>query len=113
MTVTTTDSIAAIRTPSGRSFNPSDLAPLTAAAVFPVEFTGFGFLFAGLRPRKQVDTRKMRLMTILLVTLAILGVTGCGYTNPAFKSYTINITGTSVSSAIPAQSTSVVLSVGN
>jgi MBG domain (YGX type)/Bacterial Ig-like domain (group 3) len=111
MTVTTTTADAQLRKPS--NLNPVDFAPITAAAVFPVELTGLGVLFTGFRRRKTLGTQKMRLLLIIVCTLGILGLAGCGCPSTTFKTYTINVTGTSVTFAAPAQTTSVVLSVGN
>ncbi len=111
MTVTTTAADAKLTNPA--SFNPASFAPVTAAAVFPVELTGFGVLFTGFRRRKILGTQKVRLLLIIAFTLGILGLTGCGTSSTAVKTYTINVTGTSVTSAAPAQTTSVVLSVAN
>ncbi len=113
MTVNTTVADAQLRKPALQNFNPSDLAPITAAAVFPIELTGIGVFFAVLRRRKKLGTLKMRLLAIILFSLGILGLTGCGCPNTVFNTYTINITATSVNSTAPAQSTSVILSVGN
>jgi hypothetical protein len=113
MTVNTTVADAELRKPTFRNFNPADLAPITAAAVFPVELTGLGVFFVGLRRRKKLGTQKIRLLAVILFSLGILGLTGCGCPSTVFQTYTINITATSVSSTAPAQSTSVVLSVGN
>jgi hypothetical protein len=113
MTVNTTVADAQVRQPALRNFTPADLAPITAAAVFPVELTGLGVFFAGLRRRKKLGTQKMRLLAIILFSLGILGLTGCGCPSTVFQTYTINITATSVSFTAPAQSTSVLLSVGN
>ena len=113
MTVTTTTADAKLNNPAVPHFNPADFAPITAAAVFPVELTGLGVFFAGFRRRKKLGTQKMHLLTVILFSLAILGLTGCGCPSTTYKSYTIVITGTSVNSSAPAQSTSVVLSVGN
>ncbi len=113
MTVTTTTADAKLTNPAIPQFNPADFAPITAAAVFPVELTGLGVFFAGFRRRKKLGTQKMHLLTVILFSLAILGLTGCGCPSTTYKSYTIVITGTSVNSSAPAQSTSVVLSVGN
>ncbi len=55
----------------------------------------------------------MRLLAIVLFSLGILGLAGCGCPSTAFQTYTINITATSASSTAPPQSTSVILSVGN
>jgi hypothetical protein len=113
MTVNTTVADAQLRKPAPRNFNPADLAPITAAAVFPVELTGLGVFFAGLRRRKKLGTQKIRLLAVILFSLGILGLTGCGCPSTVFQTYTINITATSVSFTAPAQSTSVLLSVGN
>ncbi len=113
MTVNTTVADAELRKPELRHFDPADLAAITAAAVFPVELTGLGVFFAGLRRRKKLGTQKMRLVAVILFSLGILGLTGCGCPSTVFQTYTINITATSVSFTAPAQSTSVILSVGN
>jgi hypothetical protein len=113
MTVNTTVADAALRKAAIRSFSPTDLAPVTAAAVFPVELTGFGVFIAGLRRRKKIAPQKMRLLAVILFSLGILGLTGCGCPPTVFQTYTINITATSISSTAPTQSTSVLLSVGN
>jgi hypothetical protein len=113
MSVNTTVADAKLRRPVLHKFNPADLTPITAAAVFPLELTGIGVFFAGLRRRKKLGTQKMRLVAIILVSLGILGLTGCGCPSTVFNTYTINITATSVNFAAPAQSTSVILSVGN
>jgi len=49
---------------------------------------------------------------MIVFTLLLLGWRGVDAQH-AFKTYTINVTGTSVTFAAPAQTTSVVLSVGN
>jgi sugar lactone lactonase YvrE len=113
MTVNTTVADAHLRKPAVHNFNPADLAPITAAAVFPVELTGLGVFFAGLRRRKKLGTQKIRLLAVILFSLGILGLTGCGCPSTVFQTYTINITATSASFTAPAQSTSVILSVGN
>jgi sugar lactone lactonase YvrE len=113
MTVNTTVADAQLREPAIRSFHPAEFAPITAAAVFPVELTGLGVFLAGLRRRKILGTQKMLLLAIILFSLGILGLTGCGCPSTVFQTYTINITATSVTFTAPAQSTSVLLSVGN
>jgi hypothetical protein len=112
MTVNTTVADALQSLPL-RNFTPADFAPITAPAVFPVELTGLGVFFAGLRRQKKLGTQKMRLMAIILFSLGILGLTGCGCPSTVFQTYTITITATSVTFTAPAQSTSVILSVGN
>ncbi len=113
MTVNTTVADARLLKPATRQLAPADFAPITAAAVFPVELTGLGVFFAGLRRRKKLGTQQMRLLAVILFSLGILGLTGCGCPSTAFQNYTINVTATSVSFPAPAQSTSVILSVGN
>jgi hypothetical protein len=105
--ITNTAADAALRAPAG--FNPADVAPLTAAVIFPFELTGLGVFFAGLRRRNTPARRRMRLLALLLCTIGILGVTGCCF-NTTFKTYTVTITGTS--STAVAQSNSVFFSVG-
>jgi sugar lactone lactonase YvrE len=113
MTVTTTTADAQLRSLMPRNFSPGSLAPLTVAATFPVEIAGVGVLFAGLRRRRRPRTQKMNLLAIILLSLGILGLAGCGCPPTAYQTYTISITATSVSFTAPAQSTSVLLSVGN
>jgi hypothetical protein len=113
MTVNTTVADAQLRNRLPRNLQPADFAPITAAAVFPVELTGLGVFLAGLRRRKKLGTQKMRLLAIILFSLGILSLTGCGCPSTVFQTYTINITATSVNATAPAQSTSVLLSVGN
>jgi sugar lactone lactonase YvrE len=113
MTITTAVADARLHTSPQPTFNAANLAPLTAAAVFPFEFTGLGLFFVGLTRRKKLGTQKVRPLAIILFSLGILGLTGCGLPNTSFKTYTITVTGTSTSFSAPAQSTSVVLSVGN
>ncbi len=112
MTVTTTAADAKLLIPAGLPDNPADIAPLTVATIFPVELTGLGVLFAGIRRRKTLGTQKMRLLLLIVCTLGILGLAGCGCPSTTFRTYTINITGTSLSFPAPAQTTTVVLSVG-
>jgi hypothetical protein len=113
MTVTTTAADAALHNPMPRNFNPANLAPITAAVVFPFELTGLGVFFAGLGRRRKLGTQKMRLLALMAVSLCMLGLAGCGCPPTVFQSYTITITGTSATFTAPAQSTSVILSVGN
>jgi hypothetical protein len=112
MTVTTTVADAKLEAPGAFHGNPADLAPFTVATIFPAELTGFGVLFAGLRRRKTLGTQKMRLLLMIVFTLGILGLVGCGCPSTAFHSYSINITGTSLTFPAPAQTISVLLSVG-
>ena len=112
MTVTTTVADAKLMVPAELPGSSADVAPLTVATILPVELTSLGVLFAGLRRRKALGTQKMRLLLFIVCTLGILGLTGCGCPSATFQTYTLNITGTSLSFPAPAQSTSVVLSVG-
>jgi hypothetical protein len=48
----------------------------------------------------------------MVFSLGILGLVGCGCPNTTFKTYTITIAGTSTSFPAPAQTTSILLSVG-
>jgi hypothetical protein len=112
MTVTTTAADAKVERPTVSPKTPANMAPITFAAVLPNELTGIGFLFAGLRRRKTLGTQKMRLLLLIVFSLGILGLVGCGCPSTVFKTYTINITGTSVTFPTLVQSASVVLSVG-
>jgi hypothetical protein len=110
LTINTTEADASLHNPAVPNFSHTDLAPITVAAVFPVEITGFGVFIAGLR-RKKLGTQKIRLLAVILLSFGILGLAGCCF-NTSFQTYTVSITGTSVSFTTPAQSTSVFLSVG-
>jgi MBG domain (YGX type)/Bacterial Ig-like domain (group 3)/NHL repeat len=109
LTITNTAADAALRSPAG--FNPTQIAPLTAAAIFPIELTGLGVLFSGFRRRKPRSTQRLRILALFLCTIGILGLTACCTTTTTFKTYTVTVTGTSPTAA--AQSTTVLLSVGN
>jgi hypothetical protein len=109
--INTTAADAKLRDPSIPNLNPGDLAPITVAAVFPVELTGLGIFFSGLRRRRKPGTLKIRLLTVILLSFGILGLAGCCF-NTTFQTYTVSVTGTSASSTALAQSTSVFLSVG-
>jgi sugar lactone lactonase YvrE len=94
---------------------PGSLAAITAAAIFPAELTGLGLLFAGLRRRKSLRGTSGTLnknLLLIVFTIAMFGLMGCGIPNTSFKTYTINITGTSLNFPAAAQTTSVDLSVG-
>jgi hypothetical protein len=109
LTITNTAADDALRNPAG--FSPANMAPLTAAIIFPFELTGLGVFFNGLRRRKTPTHRRMRLLGLLLCTIGIVGLTGCCFSTTTFKTYTVTITGTSATAA--TQSTSVFFSVGN
>jgi sugar lactone lactonase YvrE len=109
LTVTNTAADASLRNPVNLS--PANMAPLTAAIVFPFELTGLGVFFSGLRRRKTPAPRRTRLIAFLLCTIGILGLAGCCTTTTTFKTYTVTITGTSPTAA--TQTTTVLLSVGN
>jgi len=111
MTVTNTAADALLR--GSTRFNPANIAPITVAAVFPLELTGLGVFFAGFSRRRTRAPQKRNLLVIFLFSLGILGLAGCCFNTTTFTTYTINVTGTSVSFTAPAQSTSVILSVGN
>ncbi|NYF88766.1 MBG domain-containing protein [Tunturiibacter empetritectus] len=112
LTINTTAADAQLRNSFIPSLSPRDLAPITVAAVFPVELTGLGIFFAGLRRRRKPGTQKIRLLAVILLSFGILGLAGCCFNN-TFQTYTVSVTGTSASSTALAQSTSVFLSVGN
>ena len=111
MTVTNTAADAA-KLNKPRIFKPADLAPITAAAVFPVELTGFSVLFAGIRKRKTIGRERIRLLLVICFTLGVLGLSGCGCVNAGYRTCTVTVTGTSTTFPAPAQATSVMLPVG-
>jgi hypothetical protein len=112
MTVTTTVADAKLQQPSTFTFHPVDISPIALGAAFPLEFTWLSVFFAD-RRRKSPSTQKVRIGAVLVFTFGLLGLTGCGCPPTVFHTYTINITGTSINLLAPAQSTSVLLSVGN
>ena len=94
-------------------FSRVDLGPVVAAAMFPFELGGVGMLLAGFgRRRKAARPQQKRLRLMILFTLGILGLAGCGCPATAFKTYTINVVGTAVNNNAPTQITQVTLSVG-
>ena len=109
MTITGAATTATLQSP----FRPADLAPLTAATIFPVELTSLGVCFAGFRRRTVKNRQGVRLFAAGLFTLGMLVLTGCGTVTTGVRDYTINVTGTSVSFPTQVQTaTSVVLTVG-
>jgi hypothetical protein len=109
MTITSAATTATLQSP----FRPADLAPLTAATIFPVELTSLGVCFAGFRRRTVKNRQGIRLFAAGLFTLGMLVLTGCGTVTTGVRDYTINVTGTSVSFPTQVQTaTSVVLTVG-
>ena len=111
LTINTTAADAKLSDPSIRKLRSTDLTPITAAAIFPVELTGLGIFFAGIRRRRKPSTQEIRLLSAILLSFGILGLAGCCFNN-TFQTYTVSVTGTSISLTMPAQSTSVFLSVG-
>ena len=110
MTVTVTTADAALRQPTG--LTPAEFTPITTAALLPIELSGFGFLFAAITRRKRLGTARLRLLLVILCSLGVLGLAGCGCPSSTFKTYTVTITGVSPTGAAPTASTSVLLSVG-
>ena len=112
VTMTVTNTVADAKLVQPVTPNPATFAPLTAAVIFPFELTGLGVCFSGLRRRSPASLRK-HLLVLLFLAAGMVGLTGCGAVTTSFKTYTINVTGTSVNFpwATP-QTTSVVLSVG-
>ena len=112
MSVSTTTADAKLQLPT--MGNPSAYSPIALAATLPFDLTGFALLFAGTGRRKRLPlTRTKRsLLTFLLFTVGVFALVGCGCPNFAYKTYTINVTGTSIQGTAPTVSTSVLLSVG-
>ena len=111
MTITSTATTAKLQ---GHSpFRPADLAPLTAATIFPMELTSLTVCCAGFRRRTAEKRQRTRFFAAGLFTIAMLILTGCGVVTTGVHDYTINVTGTSVSFPTQVQTaTSVVLTVG-
>jgi hypothetical protein len=116
MTVTNVVTSATLQSSSELRHKPADLTSLTAVALFPTELIGLGTLFAGMRHQKKMHqasgTLKADLLLSIVFTIAIFGLIGCGCPNTSFKTYIINITGTSLNFPALAHTTSVALSVG-
>ena len=82
-------------------------APLTAAVLFPFEFPAFALLFSNSRRKRSVRCT----LALITFTIAIAGLTGCGAggsiaSNSAAAqttSYTVQITGTSLTFNAPPQ----------
>ena len=111
MIVTNTTADAKLMFPPS-PFSQVEVAPIVAAAMFPFELGGMGMLLAGLGRRRKAGPQQKRLLLLVLFTLGILGLAGCGCPNTAFKTYTINVVGTAVNNNAPTQITQVTLSVG-
>jgi sugar lactone lactonase YvrE len=123
MTIVNTAADAKLISPSFRfpsHLKPSDLTPITVAAVFPFELTGLGVFCAGLLRRRKSpqpgSTKakripKMRLTLALLCTAGLIGLTGCACFTSIYQNYTVIITGGSSVQGIQPQTTSVALTV--
>jgi sugar lactone lactonase YvrE len=111
MTITSTATTAKLQ---GHSpFRPADLAPLTAATIFPMELTSLTVCCAGFRRRTVERRRRVRIFAAGLFTVTLLILTGCGTVTTGVRDYTIHVTGTSVSFPTQVQTaTTVVLTVG-
>ena len=111
MTVTTTNADAKLLVPAN-PFRSSDFAPITAAAVFPFELTGFSVLFAGARRRRTITPGRKRWLTVLVLSVGMIAVAGCNCITSVYQTYTITVTGVATNGNAPTQTTSVLLSVG-
>ncbi|WP_176441791.1 MBG domain-containing protein [Granulicella rosea] len=112
MTVTTTVADAALIAPANLNPKADARTSVQSAAMLPIMLFGLGFLGFSIRNRKRLGLDKMRLLVLIIGTLGIMGMTGCGCPTTTFKTYTINVTGVSTTVVAPSSSTSVVLSVG-
>jgi sugar lactone lactonase YvrE len=106
MTITAPTTHASLAAPSTKS-SATRLAPITAAVLFPFEFPAFALLFSS--PRRKRSARFT--IALLVSTVAIAGLTGCGAggsiaSNSAASqttSYTVQVTGTSLTFNAPPQ----------
>jgi hypothetical protein len=107
MTITTPTKRASLATPT-RIAPQANLAPLTAAAVFPLELPVLSALLAGVRRRRY---RFGQLLTFVAFAALLATLTGCGAggsiplttasTQPT--AFTVQVTGTSLTFAAPPQ----------
>ena len=116
MTVTTPTSHTALIAPSTTT-PTTNLTTLAAAAIFPLEISTVGALLSSLR-RKRRNAITLRLLGFTAVTFTLATLTGCGATDPVSAapqvqspSYTIQVTGTSLTFAAPSQTVTVTVPV--
>jgi hypothetical protein len=108
MTVTTPITHAALIAPPNTP--ATNLSPLIAAAVFPLELPAIGAILSSFRRRRSVAAL-LRLFVLTALIPTLTGLTGCGAsggttsaptTNQA-SNYTVQVTGTSLTFAAPSQ----------
>ncbi|WP_035352174.1 Ig-like domain repeat protein [Edaphobacter aggregans] len=113
LTITTPTTHASLAQPSPTA----GLAPLAATAVFPFELPALGVLLSTLRRRKRTGGHTLTLLTLVAFTIALAGLTGCGAggSTPAnaaatqTTSYTVVVTGTSLTFAAPQQTVTLTI----
>ncbi len=94
------------------------LAPLAATIVFPFELPALGVLLSAIRRRKHSAGQHLSFLAMVAIILVLAGLTGCGAggsvpSNPAAtqtSSYTVSVTGTSLTFAAPPQTVTLTLS---
>jgi hypothetical protein len=84
------------------------VAPIYAAAAFPMGLSGLGVFAFGARRRKR---RQKTTFLLVLLGLLMVGLAGCGCPTSSFKTYSVTITGTSVNGGPAASSAAVSITV--
>jgi hypothetical protein len=108
MTVTTPITHAALIAPANTP--ATNLTPLIAAAIFPLELPAIGAILSSFRRRRSVAAL-LRLFVLTALIPTLTGLTGCGASGgttsaPATtqaSNYTVQVTGTSLTFAAPSQ----------
>lgn len=111
MTVTTPVTHAALIAPSTKT-STTNLAPLAAVAIFPFELPAISALLSSFcRRRSGAVIRRLFVLTAFISALTAL--TGCGASGVSAppvsqtSSYTVQITGTSLTFAAPSQTVTI------
>ncbi|MEZ2348264.1 Ig-like domain repeat protein [Terriglobus sp. RCC_193] len=114
ITVTTTttaaDTSVAANHRSTSAGNWPGALVISAAAAFPMQLTGLGMMVAGIGRRRKFGRKHWLLL--LLLSVGLPGMMGCGASNATYHIYPVTVTGTSVGGGPAPASTTVYLAVG-
>ncbi|ADV81295.1 Ig-like domain repeat protein [Terriglobus saanensis] len=106
-TVSVTEADAAsLRMPASPAI--PTMAPIYAAAVFPMGLSGLGVFAFGARRRRR---GQKNMLLFVLIGLVMVGLAGCGCPTSSFKTYSVTVTGTSVNGGPAASSATVSITV--